>query len=89
LAGVTIGNDIDRVHSTIRLEDLAEVMIRGVKGEIADKNIHASILKCESVETIAKSSEQHAEATNVEALCGEIRRERTSKLKASARSFIG
>jgi len=44
LAGVPVGNDTDRVHRTIRLEELAEVMISGAEGKIADKVIHTSIL---------------------------------------------
>jgi hypothetical protein len=44
LAGVPVGNDIDRVHSTIRLEELAKVMISRTEGKVAYKDIHASIL---------------------------------------------
>ena len=43
-AGITVGNHIDRVHSTMRLEKLAKVMIRRAEGKIAYKNIHVSIL---------------------------------------------
>ena len=44
LAGVTIGNDIDRVHVTIRLEELAKVMISGTKSKVPYKDIHATVL---------------------------------------------
>jgi hypothetical protein len=67
LAGVTVGNDIDRVHITIRLEELAQVMISRAEGKIAYKDIHACVLLGESVETIARSSEQYAKATNARA----------------------
>ena len=43
-AGITIGNHIDLVHITIRLEELAKVMISRAEGKIAYKNIHARIL---------------------------------------------
>jgi hypothetical protein len=69
LASIFIGNDIDRVHNTIRLEELAEVMISRTEGKIAYIDIHASILLGENVETIARSSEQYAEATNASARC--------------------
>jgi hypothetical protein len=42
--GVTVGNDIDLVHSTILLKELAEVMICRTKRKVPDKNIHAKIL---------------------------------------------
>ena len=42
--GVSVGNDIDLVHNSIRLEELAEVMISRTEGKIADKDIHAGIL---------------------------------------------
>src|SRR5712691_4460851 len=88
LAGVAVGNDIDRVHNTIRLEELADVLIRRAERKIANKNIHARVLVRESRETIARSSEQYAEATNARARC---RRngERTSKPQARAYGFIG
>src|SRR5215217_1146677 len=41
LAGVTVGNDIDRVHNTIRLKELADVLISRVERKIAHKNIQA------------------------------------------------
>jgi hypothetical protein len=75
LAGVPVGNDIDRVHITIRLEELAQVMISGAEGKIADKDIHACILIGESVETIARSSEQYAEAKKRKSTMQEKRRE--------------
>src|SRR5215510_6492436 len=64
LAGVPVGNDIDRVHSTIRLEELADVMISRAERKITNKNVHVRILLLESMETIARSSEQYAKATN-------------------------
>src|SRR6266571_4238279 len=39
--GVTVGNDIDLVHSAIRLKELAKGMIRGTKRKVSDKDIHA------------------------------------------------
>ena len=38
--GVTVGNDIDLVHSTILLKELAEVMICRTKCKVAYKDIH-------------------------------------------------
>ena len=38
--GVTVGNDIDLVHSTILLKELAEVMIRCTKRKVTYKDIH-------------------------------------------------
>jgi hypothetical protein len=43
-ARVTVGNDIDLVHSTILLKELAEAMIRRTKRKVPDKDIHAKIL---------------------------------------------
>src|SRR6516225_6890110 len=43
-ARVTVGNHIDLVHGTIRLKELAEVMIRRTIRKIPDKDIHAQIL---------------------------------------------
>ena len=42
--GITVGNDIDLVHSTILLKKLAEVMIRRTKRKVTYKDIHAKIL---------------------------------------------
>jgi hypothetical protein len=44
LAGVTISNNTDLVHSTIRLEELAEIIIRHTVRKITNINVHASIL---------------------------------------------
>ena len=44
LAGVTIGNDIDLVHRTIRFEELAEVLSRRIERNIAHINVHARVL---------------------------------------------
>jgi hypothetical protein len=41
-AGVTVGNEIDLVHSAIRLEELAKVMIGGGKRKIPYKDIHGT-----------------------------------------------
>src|SRR5438132_8233889 len=61
--GVTVGNHIDLVHSTIRLEELAEVIIRRTKCKVTYKDIHAKILFImKNRETIARSSEQYAGA---------------------------
>ena len=38
-AGLTVGHDPDRVDAAIGLEELAEVLLRGGKGEVAHKNI--------------------------------------------------
>jgi predicted regulator of Ras-like GTPase activity (Roadblock/LC7/MglB family) len=42
--GVAVSNDIDRVHHTIRLEELAKVMISGTKSKVTYKDIHAKVL---------------------------------------------
>src|SRR5262245_65243543 len=42
--GVTVSNNIDLVHHTIRLEELAKVMISGTKSKVTYKNIHAKVL---------------------------------------------
>ena len=42
--GVTVRNDVDLVHRTIGLEELAQVMIRRTKRKVTDKDIHAKIL---------------------------------------------
>jgi hypothetical protein len=44
LPRVTIRNDTDFVHRTIRFEELAEVVSRSSERNIADINIHASVL---------------------------------------------
>ena len=43
-AGLAVHNDPDLVYGAIRLEELAEVMIRRTEGKIADKDIHTGIL---------------------------------------------
>jgi hypothetical protein len=43
-ASVTVGNDIDLVHSTILLKELAEAMIRCTIRKVPNKDIHAKIL---------------------------------------------
>jgi len=67
LASVPVGNNIDRVHHTIRLEELANVIISCAERKIAYKDIHACNLLGESVETIARSSEQYAGAHDARA----------------------
>jgi hypothetical protein len=67
--GVTVGNDIDLVHRTIRLEELAKVMISGTKSKVAYKDIHAKVLFIvKNVDMIARSSEQYAEAQDARAI---------------------
>ena len=44
LARVTIRNDINLVHRTIRFEELAKVLSRGIERNIADINVHAKFL---------------------------------------------
>src|SRR5262249_36638641 len=61
-ARVTVGNDIDLVHRTIRLKELAKVMIRRTIRKVPNKDIHATILNNGNRETIARSSEQYAGA---------------------------
>jgi len=39
-----LSNDIDPVYSTIRLEELADVLLCGTERKVTNKNIHASIL---------------------------------------------
>jgi len=43
-ARVPVGNDVDLVHSTIRLKELAEAMIRCTIRKVPNKDIHAPIL---------------------------------------------
>src|SRR5215467_9068505 len=67
--GVTVSNDIDLVHHTIRLEELAQVMISGNKSKVPYKDIHAKILFIvKNVDMIARSSEQYAEAQDARAI---------------------
>src|SRR4051794_36327135 len=40
LAGIAIGNDIHLVHRPIRFEELAEVISRRIKRDIAHINVH-------------------------------------------------
>jgi hypothetical protein len=62
-ASVTVHDDMDLVHGTIRLEELAEVMLSRAERQIANKDVHVQILFfLQSMETIARSSEQYAEA---------------------------
>ena len=44
LIKIAVSNDIDLVHSTILLEELAEVIIRRTKRKVTYKDIHAKIL---------------------------------------------
>ena len=44
LTRVAIRNNIDLVHCTIGLEELAQVTIRHTKPKVPDKDIHAHIL---------------------------------------------
>ena len=41
---LTVDNHLNRVHSTIRLEELAEVLIRYGAPKVADKNVHTKVL---------------------------------------------
>jgi hypothetical protein len=67
--GVAVSNDIDLVHHTIRLEELAKVMISGTKSKVTYKDIHAEILFIvKNVDMIARSSEQYAEAQDARAI---------------------
>jgi hypothetical protein len=67
--GVTVSNNIDLVHHTIRLEELAKVMISGTKSKVTYKNIHAKVLFIvKNVDMIARSSEQYAEAQDARAI---------------------
>src|SRR4030095_2529375 len=67
--GVTVSNNIDLVHRTIRLEELAKVMISGTKSKVAYKDIHAKVLfLVKNVIRIARSSEQYAEAQDERAI---------------------
>jgi hypothetical protein len=59
---VTVGNDVDLVHRTIGLEELAQVVIRRTKRKVPNKDIHAKVLYICNMETIASLSEQYAGA---------------------------
>jgi len=68
-AGVTVSNDIDRVYHTIRLEELAKVMVSGTKSKITYKDIHVKVLFIvKNIDMIARSSEQYAEAQDARAI---------------------
>jgi hypothetical protein len=70
--GVSVGNDIDRVYNSIRLEELAEVMIRRTIGHIAYKDMHAKVLFImKNRATIARSSETVCRSTRPEQYVGE------------------
>ncbi len=43
-AGLAVGHDSDSLDRAIWLEELAEVLLRGGKGEVAHKNIHVRVL---------------------------------------------
>jgi predicted regulator of Ras-like GTPase activity (Roadblock/LC7/MglB family) len=67
--GVTVSNNIDLIHHTIRLEELAKVMISGTKSKVTYKDIHAEILFIvKNVDMIDRSSEQYAEAQDARAI---------------------
>jgi hypothetical protein len=76
LAGVTIGNEPDRLYLPIRLEELADILFRRCKRKIPDKNMHASILWKKDREIIARSSEQYAGAQGAAQYAGEAARQR-------------
>jgi len=79
--GVTVSDDIDLFHYTIRLEELAKVMISGTKSKITYKDIHAKVLFIvKNVDMIARSSEQYAEAKMQELYVGETAREPRDRL---------
>src|SRR5262245_48455791 len=40
--GFTVGHDPDRIDAAIRLEELAEVLLRGSKSQVTHKDIHAT-----------------------------------------------
>src|SRR5215813_8700391 len=42
-AGVAVGHNPDRVDRPIRLEELAKVLLRGGKSQVAHKNIHVCV----------------------------------------------
>ena len=62
-ASVLVGNHIDLVHNSIRLEELAEVMIRRTKRKVAYKDIHANPLHGEKQrndrQVIRNSMQEH------------------------------
>jgi len=68
-AGVTVSNDIDLVYHTIRLEELAKVMVSGTKSKITYKDIQVKVLFIvKNIDMIARSSEQYAEAQDARAI---------------------
>ena len=42
--GIAVGNDLNSVHNAILLEELAQVMVRGVIRQITNKDIHRVFL---------------------------------------------
>ena len=44
VAGLAVGNHIDRVHSAIQLEELSEVRIGRGARKVANKNVHTKVL---------------------------------------------
>src|SRR5213594_3301013 len=44
VARLRVGHHLNRVHSTIQLEELAEVLIRCGARQVADKNVHTRVL---------------------------------------------
>jgi hypothetical protein len=83
-AGVTVGNEIDLVHSAIRLEELAEVMVGGGKRKIADKDIHGrSFASGKAWKRFARSFEQYAGAECSRNTQEEMARERQGHCQES------
>jgi hypothetical protein len=48
-ANLTVSHDPDCIYRSIRLEELAQVLLRGGKGEVAHKDIHVRILRGKGV----------------------------------------
>jgi hypothetical protein len=59
-ASVAVNNELDLLHRSIGLKELADIIFRGSKRDIPDINIHAGLLSGENVETADMSSEQYA-----------------------------
>src|SRR5262245_61081080 len=61
-AGVLVGNDLHFVYHSIRLEELADIILSGAKRQITHIDIHGKILFRKKSKTIARSSKQYAGA---------------------------
>ena len=84
---VPVGNDLDLLHRTVRLKELAERLFRGTIRKVPYKDIHATILDICNMETIARSSEPYAGAQGQHNV--QERRRRDPMVRHLSYLFIG